>query len=90
MKTNHETVEILIRNSTLSIEDQNALINLFKKASEEDLQSVVKASEENPETITLLSENYKTKKKALASGDDIEWAKVIRSEEAILRKLQEN
>ncbi|MFH1838089.1 MAG: hypothetical protein ABH808_01160 [Candidatus Kuenenbacteria bacterium] len=89
MNTNLQKIKELIQKSDLSLFEQEELILLFTKASDQDLEPTLELFAENPSWIRKISDNYKAKQSALATKNSALWQKIIQEEESQLKELEQ-
>jgi hypothetical protein len=85
---NFQEIKELVLRSNISPADQAELIDAFAKANEADLKEVLKLFSEDNSWIMKISENYKSKRSAFASGDKTAWQDILREEENQLKELK--
>ncbi len=88
MQTNIEKLKVLIDNSTLDSSDQEDLIELFTKANDSELDSVVDLFSSDSAWIEKVNANYKAKKAIMKVGDFEIWKKIIEEEEKQLEDVE--
>ncbi len=89
MGANFQKIKELIQKSDTPLAEQEELIMLFAKANDEDLESTLKLFAEDSSWIHKISENYKAKQVALATGNQALWQKIIQEEESQLKGLEQ-
>lgn len=89
MITNLEKIKNILQSSGLSSQDQNELLTLFSFAVDEELELLVGLFSKDKTYITVINENYKRKKEALATRNMNLWQKIVQDEAAELKKLEE-
>lgn len=72
----------------MEILEQEELILLFAKASDQDLESTLKLFTENSSWIRKINDNYKAKQNALVTGNSALWQKIVQEEEAQLKEYE--
>lgn len=78
----------LISESELSLSDQENLFNLFSKAEDKDLKSIVDLFEKNPDQIKIINDFYQAKIRALKNKDEKGWEDTLRQEYEFLKGLE--
>lgn len=86
--TNFQKIKEKILGSNLSLADQTELIEAFGRAKDSDLEGVLKLFDEDSSWIRRLSENYKAKRSAFATGNSAVWQGILRDEEKQLKELE--
>ncbi len=85
---NLEKIRDLVLQSSLSLADQNELIEAFSKATDSDLENVANLFTDDNSWIERMSKNYKAKLSALSSGNSSAWQNILREEESQLGKVE--
>lgn len=86
--TNFQNIKEKILHSNLSLADQTELIEAFGRTNDSDLEGVLKLLNEDSSWVGRLSENYKAKRSAFATGNSAVWQGILRDEESQLKELE--
>jgi len=78
-----------ILRARLSKNDHHNLMEIFSKLGGDEQLSLLELFRESPEWINKINEMLKSKKDLLASGNAIDWQKLILEEEKAIENFKE-
>lgn len=78
----------LVNKSNLSKEDKKALIDIFSKATDEDIENALSLCMRDSYWLLIINDNFKAKKEALSSGDADLWKKILKGEQTQFQTVQ--
>ena len=77
----------LVEKSSLSAEDKTSLTELFSRGNESELENLLMLFMENPYWISVINDNYKSKKEAIESNNANLWQEIMKGEESQIGAL---
>lgn len=80
-------IKVILNESTLSIKNQEELLDTIKNAKTNDLKLLFNVFEKYPDSIQLIYKYYKMKKNVLSQNNINEWRKIISEEYKELAKI---
>ncbi len=87
IKLDFDKLKEIIKNSSLSLSEQENFLDLFSKAGLKDLSAAVEVFNEKPEWIKKMYDNYKAKKRAIGERNINFWEEILKKEEEDLTNL---
>jgi len=87
MGSNLAKIKSIIADNSLTREDQEELLSIFVKASENELAPIRELLEADASWVGKLNTNYKVKKAVLNTGDAESWRTLLKEEAKEVDKI---
>lgn len=87
MDKRFEKFKKIVLGSDLTDEGKLDMVTLFSRATDEEMDDILKVLSDRPGLLSQLYGNFTAKKKAMIDGDEKVWEEVLHEEEKLLNGM---